>query len=51
MCVVLLCAVSPGGGASGEIPWCFSQVKGTIEDEVAEGRLELVVCTCVGSVY
>jgi len=38
MCVVLLCAVSPGGGASGEIPWCFSQVKGTIEDEVAEGR-------------
>ena len=21
-----------------EIPWCFSQVKGTIEDEVAEGN-------------
>ena len=21
----------------GEIPWCFSQVKGTIEDEVADG--------------
>ncbi len=22
----------------GEIPWCFSQVKGTIEDEVADGK-------------
>lgn len=26
----------PGG--KGEIPWCFSQVKGTIEDEVADGE-------------
>ena len=25
-----------------EIPWCFSQVKGTIEDEVADGE-----CMCV----
>jgi len=24
-------------GGDGEIPWCFSQVKGTIEDEVADG--------------
>ena len=28
--------VHTGGG--GEIPWCFSQVKGTIEDEVADGK-------------
>ena len=26
-----------GGGE--EIPWCFSQVKGTIEDEVADGKM------------
>ena len=25
-------------GGEGEIPWCFSQVKGTIEDEVADGK-------------
>lgn len=25
-------------GGVGEIPWCFSQVKGTIEDEVADGK-------------
>ena len=26
------------GGSHEEIPWCFSQVKGTIEDEVADGK-------------
>ena len=25
------------GNAGQEIPWCFSQVKGTIEEEIAEG--------------
>ena len=29
-----------------EIPWCFSQVKGTIEDEVADG-MYACVCVCV----
>jgi len=28
-------ATSAGGG---QIPWVFSQVKGTIEEEVAEGK-------------
>lgn len=27
-----------GGGGEDEIQWCFSQVKGTIEDEVADGK-------------
>lgn len=27
------------GGGGGEIPWCFSQVKGTIEDEVADADI------------
>lgn len=27
----------PKKGEKNEIPWCFSQVKGTIEDEVADG--------------
>ena len=31
-----------GGGGGGEIPWCFSQVKGTIEDEVADGEFVYV---------
>ena len=35
--------VDGGGGGGGgevddEIQWCFSQVKGTIEDEVADGK-------------
>ena len=29
---------SSAGAASGEIPWCFSQVKGTIEEEIADGQ-------------
>jgi len=29
-------AVGAAGG--GQIPWVFSQVKGTIEEEVAEGK-------------
>ncbi len=27
-----------GVGGSDETQWCFSQVKGTIEDEVADGK-------------
>lgn len=37
-----ICSLSPSlsiEAASGvEIQWCFSQVKGTIEDEVADGE-------------
>lgn len=31
-------ATNPGA-ASGEIPWCFSQVKGTIEEEIADADI------------
>ena len=31
----------PKKGEKNEIPWCFSQVKGTIEDEVADGKLPI----------
>jgi hypothetical protein len=24
--------------ANGEIQWCFSQVKGTLDDEITEGK-------------
>ena len=34
--LTVLLLYTTGGG--GEIPWCFSQVKGTIEDEVADGK-------------
>lgn len=27
---------------NGEVQWCFSQVKGTIEEEVSEGKICLV---------
>jgi hypothetical protein len=33
--IILLHSFAAG---EGEIPWCFSQVKGTIEDEVADGK-------------
>ncbi len=34
-----------GGAAAGddEIQWCFSQVKGTIEDEVTDGMFQRVI--------
>ncbi len=25
--------------ANGEIQWCFSQVKGTLDDEITEGKV------------
>uniref|UniRef100_A0A3Q0SHJ0 Uncharacterized protein n=1 Tax=Amphilophus citrinellus TaxID=61819 RepID=A0A3Q0SHJ0_AMPCI len=28
----------PGGG-SNDVQWCFSQVKGAIDDDVAEGKI------------
>ena len=33
----LACAAAESPSSAGEIPWCFSQVKGTIEEEVTEG--------------
>ena len=38
--IIVAChlAVVCSTGGEGEIPWCFSQVKGTIEDEVADGK-------------
>lgn len=28
---------SPSAGPGGDMQWCFSQVKGAIDDDVAEG--------------
>lgn len=33
----------PGNG--GEIQWCFSQVKGTIEEDITEGKDNIMHCT------
>lgn len=38
LCVISICSTPCTTGGGGEIPWCFSQVKGTIEDEVADGK-------------
>lgn len=47
----VMCLIPPGGGTrGGEIPWCFSQVKGTIEDEVAEGRYQQMVVSADGGI-
>lgn len=36
---VLLFSVVPGAGGGGnDVQWCFSQVKGAIDDDVAEGK-------------
>lgn len=32
----VVCA-GPGGGSS-DVQWCFSQVKGAMDDDVAEGK-------------
>jgi hypothetical protein len=32
--------ISPAG--TDDVEWCFSQVKGTVEEEVTEGRRELL---------
>lgn len=47
-----MCHVSGNGG---EIQWCFSQVKGTMEDDITEGKVffrnyfgaEVIVCRVV----
>lgn len=36
--IISVCSALYATGGGGEIPWCFSQVKGTIEDEVADGK-------------
>lgn len=36
--ILMICSTRYAAGGGGEIPWCFSQVKGTIEDEVADGE-------------
>lgn len=28
----------PGAGGGNDIQWCFSQVKGAVDDDVAEGK-------------
>lgn len=33
---IVFCA-GPGGGSS-DVQWCFSQVKGAIDDDIAEGK-------------
>lgn len=30
--------ISGAGGGGNDVQWCFSQVKGAIEDDVAEGE-------------
>lgn len=38
-------------GGGGEIPWCFSQVKGTIEDEVADGKCSHYISHCPSATH
>lgn len=34
-----VCVVAAGAGGGGnDVQWCFSQVKGAIDDDVAEGK-------------
>lgn len=33
-------------GNGGEVQWCFSQVKGTIEEEVTEGKFLKLISEC-----
>ena len=40
--MILISLQIPLTGNGGEIQWCFSQVKGTIEDEVTEGTSNVV---------
>ena len=34
----LVCFLFPGAGGGNDIQWCFSQVKGAVDDDVAEGK-------------
>ena len=34
----ILCFDSYSVSGSGEVQWCFSQVKGTVDDDVTEGK-------------
>ena len=43
---MLLGAAAESPSSPAEIPWCFSQVKGTIEEEVTEGQ-SVCVSLCV----
>lgn len=36
------------GGGGNDMQWCFSQVKGAIDDDVAEGKC---VCVCVFFIF
>ena len=33
---------------SSDIQWCFSQVKGTLDDDVTEGKITLFFYSCSG---
>ena len=33
---------------SSDIQWCFSQVKGTLDDDVTEGKITLFFYSCTG---
>ena len=46
--ILMICSTRCAAGGGGEIPWCFSQVKGTIEDEVADGEdTDMYYVTCL----
>lgn len=34
------------GGGGNDIQWCFSQVKGAVDDDVAEGKKSTKLATC-----
>jgi serine/threonine-protein phosphatase 2A regulatory subunit B len=34
----LVCFLFAGAGGGNDIQWCFSQVKGAVDDDVAEGK-------------
>ena len=34
----MVCFLFPGAGGGNDIQWCFSQVKGAVDDDVAEGK-------------
>lgn len=33
-----------GAGGGNDIQWCFSQVKGAVDDDVAEGKSDIFYC-------
>lgn len=36
--LIVIFFLFPGAGGGNDIQWCFSQVKGAVDDDVAEGK-------------